>query len=160
MCIRDSQRSAGLSMSRNHQWPVCGATGVKRSFQPISSGVRFPFTLLHERQHATRLVHEFWPPRLRGSTWSTVFAPSPQYAHRFLSRRSTPLRESAVVRPRGGCTYRLSRITEGWSMDTCALRMSMSSLASTVALPAKTRTIARLKAVSYTHLTLPTILRV
>src|SRR5204863_9883454 len=81
--------------------------------QPFSSGVRSPLVLLQRTQQATRLSQESAPPRLRGSTWSTVEAWTPQYAQRCASRRSTPRRLTGTARPCGARTYRASRITDG-----------------------------------------------
>lgn len=67
-----------------------GTKGFRRSGIPASSGVRAALRWLSSAQEATVFNHVSPPPWARGSTWSTVVARFPQYAHRCWSRTNTP----------------------------------------------------------------------
>lgn len=65
---------------------------------PASSGVLFPFRLLHFTHAAVRFSHVSSPPRERGIIWSTVrgTSPLPQYWQRCPSRRKIFFRERII----------------------------------------------------------------
>src|SRR6478609_11202603 len=81
-----------------------GARGTNGSSQPISCRSRSALRWLQRTHAATTFVHSCRPPRERGCTWSTVSAPPPQYAHRWLSRCSTVRRVGGTGRRTGTCT--------------------------------------------------------
>ena len=84
------------------------------------------------------------PPCARGTTWSTVVARRPQYAHRCRSRTSTPRLDHGACLRNGTRTYRQSLITRGTGMSTAAPRIRSPGWAcSTTALSCSTRTTAR-----------------
>ena len=55
-----------------------GTNGSTRNRIPASAGVRSALRWLHGEHAATVFCHDHAPPRLAGSTWSTVVARSPQ----------------------------------------------------------------------------------
>lgn len=84
-------------------------------------------------------------PWARGTTWSTVVALLPQYAHRCWSLTSTPRLDHGACLRNGTRTYRQSLITRGTGRSTAAPRTRSSGWAcSTTALSCRTSTTARL----------------
>ncbi|BDH04516.1 hypothetical protein HEK131_17430 [Streptomyces seoulensis] len=84
------------------------------------------------------------PPCARGTTWSTVLAARPQYAHRCRSRTSTPRLDHGACLRNGTLTYLHSRITLGAGMSTSVPRIRSPACAcSTTALSWSTSTTAR-----------------
>ncbi len=84
------------------------------------------------------------PPCARGTTWSTVVARLPQYAHRCRSRISTPRLDHGACLRKGTLTYLHSLMTLGTGMSSAAPRIRSSGWAcSTTALSCSTRTTAR-----------------
>ncbi len=67
--------------------------GSYSSLIPVSLRDLFAFFSLHFRQAATTFIQMDFPPLDFGTMWSTVVACLEQYAHSWLSRLNTPLRE-------------------------------------------------------------------
>src|SRR5207244_9821483 len=66
----------------------CGGFGRRRSVIETSSGRRFPLRRLQGAHEVTTFSQTESPPRLRGTTWSSVSLPAlvPQYTQRHSSR--------------------------------------------------------------------------
>ncbi len=82
-----------------------GLRGLVRSLSPASSGVWFPFLLLHFIQAQTRFSHVSSPPRVRGITWSmvsgkisttTILASIPVAPQNIFSGEDNPLVRNAI----------------------------------------------------------------
>src|SRR6476469_6385649 len=74
--------SSSLTVDSNRQcWPF-GGIGDIRKVHPSSASSLSALRWLQVEQHATQFSQVCWPPRLRGTTWSTVSALPPQYAQR------------------------------------------------------------------------------
>ncbi len=122
-----------------------GTNGCFSSGIPACSGVRAALRWLSSAQEATVFSQVSCPPWARGTTWSTVDARRPQYAHRCWSRMSTPLLDHGACLRNGTRTYRQSLITRGAGMSTAAPRIRSSGCdCSTTALSVRIRTTARL----------------
>jgi len=75
-----------------------GACGFWRGCIPVSTVVRFPLRRLQGAHDVTMLSQSLAPPRLRGTTWSTVrWEVVPQYWQVHESRAKTARR---VIRRR------------------------------------------------------------
>lgn len=123
-----------------------GSNGWCSSGIPACSGVRSALRWLSSAQDATVFSQVSPPPCARGTTWSTVVARRPQYAHRCWSRTSTPRLDHGACLRNGTRTYRQSLITRGTGRSTAAPRTRRSGWAcSTTALSVRTRTTARLR---------------
>jgi alcohol dehydrogenase len=88
-----------------------GGRGCTRSVIDISSGRRFPLRRLHGAQEVTTFSQSEPPPRLLGTTWSSVSRPLlvPQYAHRQPSLAKSARLEIFRCTVRGTETYVTSR---------------------------------------------------
>jgi hypothetical protein len=58
---------------------------------------RSALTWLHRPHADTTFSHSCAPPRLRGTTWSTLVATASQYTQRPPSRANTALRVSGTI---------------------------------------------------------------
>lgn len=122
-----------------------GSNGSRSSGIPACSGVRSALRWLSSAHEATVFSQESAPPRDRGTTWSTVVARRPQYAHRCWSRTSTPRLDHGACLRKGTRMYLQSLITCGTGMSTAAARTRSPGWAcSTTALSCSTSTTARL----------------
>src|SRR6266576_3016728 len=125
-----------------------GVGGLGRCGSGIetSSGSRFPFLKLQGAHEVTTFSQTESPPRLRGTTWSSVIRPAdvPQYTQRQPSRAKSARREIFRWTARGTFTYWTSRITCGHGYVLLAERSGCSSSSITSALPLNTSTCARL----------------
>ena len=120
-----------------------GLDGVRRSWRPACDGVLPPLRVLHRRHAATTFSHRWVPPWTFGMTWSTFSADSPQYWHRYLSRRKIARRDSGTLRAWGTRTYLRSRTTEGTSMIALPACHVSPRSATVSAVPRRTRTTPR-----------------
>src|SRR5437762_2989610 len=114
-----------------------GGRGGLRSAIEISSRSRLPLRRLHGAQEVTTFSHTESPPRLRGTTWSSVSRTSvaPQYTHVQESRANSARREIFRCAARGTRTYELSLITDGQTKIAAAERSGLSSPSTTSAFP-------------------------
>src|SRR6058998_740996 len=128
-----------------------GGLGVFRSTIADSSSNRSPLRRLHGAQEVTTFSQTESPPRLRGTTWSSVSRPEvvPQYTQRQPSRANRARREIFRWTARGTFTYWTSRITCGHGYVLLAERRGCSSSSITSALPLNTSTCARLTDVTF-----------
>ena len=125
-----------------HARPVGGA-GWWRIRHPSSDTCRSALTWLQWRHAATTLSHECLPPRLRGTTWSTLVATPPQYTHRPPSRANSARRVSGTGPRKGTRTKRVSWTTLGAGMAHVALCISTPESSRHTALLFRTRMSAR-----------------
>ncbi len=126
----------GIGGSRLERLPQEGHPRLLRS------PVRLAVIVLRTGGH--RVQPRVLPACDRGSTWSTVVALRPQYAHRCRSRTRTPRLDHGACLRNGTRTYLHSLITRGAGMSTSAPRMRSSGWdCSTTALSCRTSTTAR-----------------
>jgi hypothetical protein len=79
-----------------------GGRGGESRFMRASASRRFPFFRLHGAQEVTTFSQTESPPRLRGTTWSSVSFPAdPQYWQRHPSRAKSARREIFRFTARG-----------------------------------------------------------
>src|SRR5213596_2996184 len=99
-----------------------GGRGLLRRLIETSSGSRLPLRMLHGAHEVTTFSQTDSPPRLRGTTWSSVSLPPfvPQYMQRQPSRAKSARREILRWSVRGTRTYWTSRITFGRGNATVA----------------------------------------
>ncbi len=128
-----------------------GGRGFARSVIETSSGSRLPLRMLHGAHEVTTFSQTESPPRLRGTTWSSVSLPPlvPQYMQRQPSRANSARREILRWSVLGTRTYCTSRITCGRGKATVADLRGWSSSSITSALPLNTSTWARRTVVTF-----------
>src|SRR5436190_4559595 len=128
-----------------------GGRGFTRGVIETSSGRRFPLRMLHGAHEVTTFSQMDSPPRLRGTTWSSVSLPPlvPQYMQRQPSRAKSARREILRCSVRGTRTYWTSRMTFGRGKATVADLRGSSSSSITSAFPLNTSTCARRTVVTF-----------
>src|SRR5436190_1534222 len=147
---RSSGGTVGLDAERE-RGHVGHGRGPTRGGIDTSSGRRLPLRMLHGAHEVTTFSQMDSPPRLRGTTWSSVSLPPlvPQYMQRQPSRAKSARREILRCSVRGTRTYWTSRMTFGPGKATVADLRGSSSSSITSAFPLNTSTCARRTVVTF-----------